>query len=168
MRRLGPSVCSQRPEQLTRQAASGAGPQKQGSGQAEGQRQESRRAERHRQRSPRMAPVPRGPLRRQPQFRRGPRTSWCGTGLNAAAAVARLRCDSCSALWGRPHLRALAACSRIRAALQTQRQLLLLPHLRRGAGRPQTPPLRFQVGCRWDWMKRRPSQAPPSSLQILQ
>lgn len=32
MRRLGPSVCSQRPEQLTRQAASGAGPQKQGSG----------------------------------------------------------------------------------------------------------------------------------------
>lgn len=33
IRRLGPSVCSQRPEQLTRQAASGAGPQKQESGQ---------------------------------------------------------------------------------------------------------------------------------------
>lgn len=115
-----------------------------------------------------MAPVPRGPLRRQPQLRRGPRTSWCGPGLDAAAAVARLRCNSLSALWGRPHHGALAACSRIRAALQTQRLPLLLPHPRRGAGRPQAPPLRCQGGRRWDRMKRRPSQAPPSSLQILQ
>lgn len=121
--------------------------------QAQGQRQASGRAGRHRQRSPRMAPAPRGPVRRQPQFKKGPRISWCGPKLDAAAALACLRSDSCSAFWGRPHLglgRPLAhsrsTADPAPAPPPTQ------PPARRGAVLPQAPPLSPKLavgGTRW-------------------
>lgn len=147
MRRLGSSVRSQRPEQLTRQAASGARLQKQGSGQG---------------------PQPRpGSPASAPSHRPRPRASASRAGapggiVSAARAWPRLPEAPCAgsrssggargphgAAQDRMPRRPWPVCAATAAqrsgagrtsgpwppALQTQGRLLLLPHPRRGARR---------------------------------
>lgn len=187
MRRLGSNVCSQRPEQLTRQAESGARLQKQGRGQGPQPCPGSpASAPSHRPRpraSARRAGAPGGIVTAARAWPRLPEAPCAGSRSSGGArgphdagrdriprgpwpvcgatAAQRSGAGRTSGPW--PPARAFALhCRPASAPPPTS------PPAPRKAARLQAPPLRFQVDRRRGWMKRRLSQAPPSALQILQ
>lgn len=156
MRSAGPSVRSPRPEQLTRQAAPGAGPQRQGGAQGPQPRPGIPAS------APSHRPRPRASARRaggivraarawpQPGARPAPATAAqegpldcmvgrgagfrAGRGLSACATLARRSGPAASSVHGRPLARARCSAGRRR------------PSPRAGAGRPRAPPLRPRAG----------------------